>query len=770
MHPWEHTRAARLSGPIGLGLLTIGGMLALSCFGLAPGTETFLGPVSLIMLLFNAGGLAFLYLFGAIGLGRPLAALLAKNSTHRMWIQLGLGLAAMLWISHALGVLGLLSGPGPRPRIVGWGVVGVGILLLADQIIRGPLRPERWPVIPASVMLWGPGLAVLLVAAASPPGMVWGPTSTEHGAYDALSYHLQLPKEWAAGARLWPTDHNVYSYLPSFVEAAYLHLGTMMVGGLVTNPNDPVQRMIGGEGNWVIACQYLHVGLAIAASLLTSRAAWALAKRCDAEDRAARVLGVLAGAFTLCTPWMIVVSSLPYNEAGLLALGAAGVLIAIDAGLAPWARGAAAGIAVGAACGCKPTALFMVGPLVGLLLLGCDRPGTWARMIAGGVVTGLAAIAPWLLRNWLACGNPVFPFGASIFGTGHWTAEQVARHNANHHAPPGTGIGERLARLFSGEFGLTQAQWGIALLVTAIALVGALVWNKSRRIGMLLTLGLAAQAACWMAFTHLQSRFLLPLLTPATLLLTLAGAALVAWMSRSAPATATRRSPLALAALLVLSLAPLSQAVRSVSLFLEQNTWLPNQGLVYGVGALTGLSLDDKVRNSDEIEREKLFDAIGPVAYINLKIRPQETVDAGVYLLGDSTPLYLLGATGDAAAKNRAASPVVYHTAWDTSPLMLPPTRTGTNNVHPWSSSLRDRGVRYVLVNYSELERLIEKSHYYDPALTLKAIQTWLHAPESRLRPIRVWRESGTELLEIDIAPLPAILPAPGHPTGGVRP
>ena len=269
MHPSEHPPAARLVGPIGLSAITIGVMLALSCFGLAPGTQTFLGPVSVVSLLFYAGIFALAYMLGAMGLGRPLAAILAPNSPHRMWIQLGLGLAAMLWISHLLGLLGLLSGPGSQPRIVGWGVVGLGIILLTDQIIRGPLRPEKWPVLPASAMLLGPGLALLVVAAASPPGMVWGPQSTEHGAFDALSYHLQLPKEWAAGARLWPTDHNVYSFLPSFVEAAYLHLGTMMVG--TPNSADPVQRMIGGDGNWVIACQYLHALMAVAASMLVQR-------------------------------------------------------------------------------------------------------------------------------------------------------------------------------------------------------------------------------------------------------------------------------------------------------------------------------------------------------------------------------------------------------------------------------------------------------------------------------------------------------------------
>lgn len=755
MHPSEHSRAARLAGPVGLSAITILGALALSCFGLTPGTSTSLGPISVLMLLFYAGALALAYLLGAMGLGRPLASLLAPGSAHRQWIQLGLGLAAMLWISHLLGMCGLLSGPGLMPRIVGWGVVVLGLILLADQVARGPLRPERWPVLPASAMLWGPCLALLLVAAASPPGLLWGPTSTEHGAFDALSYHLQLPKEWAAGTRLWPTDHNVYSYLPSFVEAAYLHLGTMMIGS--PSGADPVQRMLGGDGNWVIACQYLHTLFAVAASLLTARAGWAIARRCEIEDRAARSLGVLAGAFTLSTPWMIVVSSLPYNEAGLLALGAVGSLVAIDGGIAPWARGTAAGIAVGVACGCKPTALFLVGPVIGLLLLGCEAPRDWMKMIAGGVIAGLIAIAPWTIRNWVACGNPVFPFASGLFGTGHWTAEQVSRHAANHHAPPNTMLGERLARLFGGEFGLTHGQWGIALLALAIALAGALIWKKSRRLGALLALGLTAQAACWIALTHMQSRFLLPMLTPIALLLTLAGGALVAWMSRSKAAMPGRPAPLAAAALGVLALAPLSQAVRSISLFLEQNEWLPNQGLVLGVGTMTGMAAEEQLRAAPDDLRERAIDSLGPTAYINLKIRPQDVADSGVFLLGDSTPLYILGATGNAEGSgNRSSSPVIYHTTWDTSPLLTSPNRIGASAAHLWSLALRDRGIRYVLVNFSELDRLINKSHYYDPGLTLDAIQAWLRSPEAHVKSVRQWRDAGSELFEIDLPSPPS--------------
>ncbi|MEZ6319149.1 MAG: hypothetical protein R3B49_10435 [Phycisphaerales bacterium] len=65
-------------------------------------------------------------------------------------------------------------------------------------------------------------IGVLVVACASPAGWLW---DSEFGGFDALAYHLELPQEWMQRAgRVWPVDHNVYSYLPSYVEAAYVQV------------------------------------------------------------------------------------------------------------------------------------------------------------------------------------------------------------------------------------------------------------------------------------------------------------------------------------------------------------------------------------------------------------------------------------------------------------------------------------------------------------------------------------------------------------------
>jgi hypothetical protein len=67
-------------------------------------------------------------------------------------------------------------------------------------VVRGNLRPENWPVLPGWTVLGAPGLAVMLVAAASPPGVLW---ASEAGGYDVLSYH---PSVWNPAFDVTPND------------------------------------------------------------------------------------------------------------------------------------------------------------------------------------------------------------------------------------------------------------------------------------------------------------------------------------------------------------------------------------------------------------------------------------------------------------------------------------------------------------------------------------------------------------------------------------
>ena len=47
----------------------------------------------------------------------------------------------------------------------------------------------------------------------------------------------------------------------------------------------------------------------------------------------------------------------------------------------------------------------------------------------------LITFSPWLIRNTIWCGNPVFPEATSIFGKAHWTDTQVERWKRANHLP-----------------------------------------------------------------------------------------------------------------------------------------------------------------------------------------------------------------------------------------------------------------------------------------------------------------------------------------------
>lgn len=754
MHASEHTRLSRMSGPLGLGLLTLLGVVLLTSTGLGANEQPWFGPVSALAGVLSAAPFALLYVLSAWGLGRPLARLLAPTSASRLWLQLALGIALALFVSHALGVLGLLSSGmadehSARARSVAWGVVLVGLALLGDQVLRGSLRPERWGVLPKLAMVWAPALALLIAAASNPPGWLW---ESEHGAYDALSYHLQLPKEWAAGDRLWPTQHNVYSFLPSYIEAAYLHLGQLMPG-----PSQPTLRMLGGEGAWVLSCQFLHALLALIASALVARAAWVACRRSGASEAQAANFGVCAGGLALAVPWVSVVGSLAYNEAGVLAMMGGALIAAMDERLGPCRRGLICGVLVGAATSAKPTAAFLVAPVVGILMLLTTPARAWVWATLSATLSGSLLVAPWLVRNALASGNPVFPFAAERLGSGHWSFDQVVRYASNHMFQ-GT-FGERAARLFSREFGLLHEQWAILGGVLVVSAAIALTTRTTRALALALVAGLVLQALAWMMFTHLQSRFLIPIIPVACVLFALACAA--AWQVLGRVELSTARASSLLRTTL-LAMVPVATAVWGLALFASDRSRTPNALLVSGVSGMTGLGLIDRSSATSERAIDELIDThASPIAYINLRIRPHERPGVGVFLLGDSAPLYILGARGatpaafDQGGTLRAArSPVLYHTTWDASPLGnamratpdADPAAYAAHAAHAaWTGALQALGVRYLLINFDELIRLSERDHYYDPVVTLKSVMRWLNDPASRAFLEKRWPRPGVD-------------------------
>ncbi|MEL7087869.1 MAG: hypothetical protein AAGL98_05415, partial [Planctomycetota bacterium] len=330
--------------------------------------------------------------------------------------QFGVGMAFLLILGFVLAWVVGLSGATAA------GMFGIGLLALLIQAVRYLLMarsdsaslPKFQDISGGGSGGWAwllgvPGLAVLFVAACCPPGTMW---AVEAFGYDATSYHLQIPKEWAAAGRMVELEHNVYAYLPGLMESAFAWV-------FVVRGGSPV----GG----VYVGQLFHASFAVLAA--TAVAKWL---RGWLNPWAATA----GGSVVLLVPWTVVTGSSAYNEQVVVAFAAVGLSIVAGRDK-PCGRGAAVlGWLAGAATLAKLTAAFTVAlPLGGVLLwrLLLDRPTKKAvAPLVLCVLVGSAALLPYLARNAVWTGNPVFPFALSTLGAGHWDAARAERWGAAH--------------------------------------------------------------------------------------------------------------------------------------------------------------------------------------------------------------------------------------------------------------------------------------------------------------------------------------------------
>ena len=614
-----------------------------------------------LWVLVSSLPLALLWIAAAVGMGWPLRILLAGKSKDGFFIQAGVGVGILLFFDVALGISGLLQVGG---SLGAWIVLLVGLLLLAEQYRRwfaSQTRPEIvWPLIIWTV---APALATLLIASCSAPSWLW---ATEFGGYDALSYHLQLPKEWLALGSITPLDHNVYSHMPGFVEAAFYHLAVLRGDGIDS----------------VYAAQMLHACFGVISAILVGRLGFRYANSLG---------GFLAGAVLLGTPWVIVVGSLGYNELAVVLMLATGLLIVDDYDLPVRHQAALLGIVIGAACGAKLTSIgFVALPLVLLALW--NHPITrWPGQL---VVMGLFVVmllSPYLIANGLDTGNPLFPFATGILGTGHWTAEQVATWTTGHQVEGG--IAARLTEGFHqfARYGIGRnpyrnepwiPQWSILPLLTVLAFSLGLSSEKLRGRSLRLLIVLVVQLLFWLFFTHVKSRFMLPAIVPMSLSVSLA----YSWLRETFPSNRLAGLSTLCAGFLLL-------------LWCSQPLYLFSREKNGNPAAMIDMSRFLSGREYNAAQRRELGSTQFAAIYLNYLLDP----GAKVLMVGHAAPLYL-------------RKPVVYQTTWDRGPLSRI-MREHPDDRQSWISALRDMGFTHLLVDPTML-RIWEQSGWNDPLIT----------------------------------------------------
>jgi hypothetical protein len=382
-------------------------------------------------------------------------------ATLRVALGSGLGLGALSLLSFALGLAGWLSS---------W-TVGIGLVFFSFLCARDGWRLLRWvraqaQQIARSIrsaawlerLLWGFILLTMLLmtlAALLPPT-----------AWDALMYHLAAPAVDMQRGRVLPDPINFQGYQPELVEMLYLDV-----------------MLLRGDGPTAL----LHVGFGILTLLVLVSLA------CQIPDRArGAALALRTAALFLSIPSLVLVLGWPYIDGAVVYYE----LAALCALLCWWNTSGQkrmgwlllAGTLLGLALDTKYTAAFALGSVGTLILWRAWRVERLrAALWQAGLLLGIALLvgSPWLLRNLILTGDPLFPYHlGNLFPAGPaWDAVRTSYLSEG----PGWGLAQswRLLTLplevtLYGTQGTVEFDATLGPLLLLLLPLGCLAWQKAR--------------------------------------------------------------------------------------------------------------------------------------------------------------------------------------------------------------------------------------------------------------------------------------------------
>ncbi|MEK7474260.1 MAG: hypothetical protein AAB152_01380 [Candidatus Coatesbacteria bacterium] len=327
------------------------------------------GLVALLAAAVAAGGLparwAGMYRGGPSGGGAP-----GGGAADRLAWQWLAGWGVLSLAGFALGLTGLLRGP----------VLAAAAIAVPAAGLRGLCRGAR------AVGRPSPGLPVILLGLVLLAGFLLTRLPSTHE--DPMVYHFAAPEEYLRAGRIHAEVTHIQWTMPLGLEMLYL-----------------VPWWVAG----ITAAKLVNLGMILTACLAIRGIAAALGGP-----------GVWA-AFLFASAGLV--GNLLWQGKNDLACAAfaAGAGLGVARALAGRSGGwLAAGWCAGCAVACRLTAGVTMVPLaVAALVVAGHR----VRPIAAvsGVIAGLAACGPWLVRSWLDAGNPFTLFASGIFPDLAWS-------------------------------------------------------------------------------------------------------------------------------------------------------------------------------------------------------------------------------------------------------------------------------------------------------------------------------------------------------------
>lgn len=412
-------------------------------------------------------------------------------------LEIALGIGCVVAATFLVGMFGLYH------RAAAWAIVGLPLVgnhqrFLAELL--GRVEPLRHPRIPRSGGFVT--LAKLLILAVFVMTLV--NSLTPATSQDALVYHLAVPAKYIARGEIHFVEGNFFSAFPQNVDMLFT-LGLLLEGDILAKW---YHWMLGGLAVFSVAA----LARRVSPPQFSSPSSW------------------LAASLFATIPSVALLAGWAYIDLGVVFFATMSTILFLH--FWHWRRTEdtestpagsrtclllAAALA-GLAAGCKYTAgtqgLILAGTVLALGLLR-RRPLRLVAMEAGVVCTVVVVcLAPWLLKNVISTGNPLYPFAFSFFGGVGWDAERASV------------LSESLAEWGGGRsaWQLLALPWDVSLsgrffsqanfdgIIGCAFLIGAPILVYGMRLGdrfRITTAFLVLHGLAWIALTH-QVRFLLP--------------------------------------------------------------------------------------------------------------------------------------------------------------------------------------------------------------------------------------------------------------------
>jgi len=402
-----------------------------------------------LVLLAVAGAIAA----GQLGAGWT-ALGLVRLPGARGWERAAVAVLAGFAVTGTLGFALALTGLFHAPLIVLGAAAGLACPGLRSGLkglaAARPGRPPWW-----ALLALVPFFAGLLRALAPDPCV------------DALTYHLAVPELWLQGHRYAAEGTSFAHQFPSLAECVYAPAVVWRFEALPP---------------WLNLAPFLG-----AVALLAGRAAAA----------GGAAAGWLAAALVLAFGMTGYHLALAKNDLAAAAYPVAGLALLLRGPRGGWI--AASGLLFGAGAAVK----FNGGLLAAVGALGVAASPRTRRSFAAWMALAALAPVPWLVRNWIMFGDPVWPALSAVIPGALWDEESVRAVAAMRHGVPLQEVPGRILRAFPGA--LMEFSPVIALAFPAV-IIG---WRRPG-VAALAGFGFAGAAACYAAMPAEWHRLALP--------------------------------------------------------------------------------------------------------------------------------------------------------------------------------------------------------------------------------------------------------------------